>query len=280
VNDDNLVVMYHYVRPENSDGVTGLTPEAFREQVRAIAERYRIVTVEEYVATHEQETGLALLTFDDAVSDQYDYAFPVLEDEGHPCVIFAPMRPYSGEEDPWTSAHLLHALAQELGFAELQRRVVALLGDVPLDEAEMNRLYHYEVPEKRRLKYLMSFVLDEAQARATLREVNASVGLKVEDWFMSERELVQVQSAGSAIGGHGFHHVPYHTLTPKEQAADMHRAMREMTRICGAMDRAMAYPFGSHDAHTEAIAGALGYTYCFTVEERVDAKDLFAALHA
>ena len=112
----NLVVMYHYVRPQNSDGVTGVTPDAFKLQIQAIRRRYRTVTVEEFIALRHEEEGLALITFDDAVRDQYDYAFPILEDLGVPGVVFAPMRPYSEETDRWITQLLLHALAHELGW--------------------------------------------------------------------------------------------------------------------------------------------------------------------
>ena len=58
----------------------------------------------------EDEDGLVLVTFDDAVSDQYVHALPILEEYQVPSVIFAPMRPYSDESDRWTTQHLLHAL--------------------------------------------------------------------------------------------------------------------------------------------------------------------------
>ncbi len=270
----NLVAMYHYVRPANSDGVTGVTPAVFEDQVRRIADHYRPVTVEEYVATHATASGMALITFDDAVSDQFDYAFPILEQLGVPSVVFAPMRPYSDEPDGWTTQHLLHALAQELGWAELDRRVVARIGETTIDLDEMNRLYHYEVPEKRRLKYTLAFALPQPEVRVLLADVNTEVGLAPEDWFMSAAELREIQSAGHAIGGHGFDHAAYATLTPKDQAADMHRALETMSHVCGAMARPVAFPFGSFTAETEPIALGLGYTHCFGVEERVDAMHL------
>lgn len=274
----NLVVMYHYVRPQNSDGVTGVTPDAFKLQIQAIRRRYRTVTVEEFIALRNEEEGLALITFDDAVRDQYDYAFPILEDLGVPGVVFAPMRPYSEETDRWITQLLLHALAHELGWDELERRVEPLLAGLAVDEAEMNRLYHYEVPRKRRLKYALGFSLPQEEVRQILTEVNGSVGLPSEAWFMSAGELREIQNAGHAIGGHGFDHVPYDRLTPKLQAADIHRATATMSKVCGAMARPMAYPYGAHSPETDAIARQCGYTYCFTVAERVDAKYLTAQL--
>jgi peptidoglycan/xylan/chitin deacetylase (PgdA/CDA1 family) len=274
VSQDNLVVVYHYVRPQNSDGVTGLAPEAFRRQLGLVGSRYRFVTVEEYVATCLEQNGMALVTFDDAVSDQYVYAFPILESLGIPCVVFAPMRPFADVADRWCTQHLLHALASHLSWREFERRVDRILGEVAVDEDAMNRLYHYEVPEKRRLKYLMAFTLSQEDARAVLEQINATEGLHAEDWFVTGDQLREMQSAGHAIGGHGFDHVPYNTLTPKDQAADMHRAQETMTKVCGAMARPLAYPYGRSTPETETIARGCGYTHCFDADGRVDAKYL------
>jgi peptidoglycan/xylan/chitin deacetylase (PgdA/CDA1 family) len=274
VQNSNLVVMYHYVRPENSDGVTGITPEAFGRQLDLVEKQYRFVTLEEYLAQHEYESGMALVTFDDAVSDQYDYAFPVLEARDVPAVVFAPMRPFSDEADRWSTQHLLHGLAQHLGWAEFERRVDAVLGPVDLDQEAIDRIYHYEVPGKRRIKYTLAFAVKQPQVREVLTEINASVGLDPAEWFVSAAELREIQAAGHAIGGHGFDHVPYDTLTPKQQAADMHRAQAVMTEVCGAMTRALAFPYGRSTPETDGIAKGCGYSICFDTAGRVDAMVL------
>jgi peptidoglycan/xylan/chitin deacetylase (PgdA/CDA1 family) len=267
----HFVATYHYVRECNSDGVTGITPHEFREHLRLIQARYRVVTVEEFAAVHGAADGLALLTFDDALRDQF-LAASILDEFGLPGVFFAPMRPYSDEPDRWCTQHLLHSLANELGWTELERRIAPHLAGLEIDQREVDRLYHYEVPTKRRLKYALAFALPAEQAATILREINGAVGLRAEDWYMTADQLRALEDAGHALGGHGFDHVPYNTLTPKAQAADMHRAVRTMNERFGTLARALAYPFGGHTAVTAALAASCGYTYCFDTTERVDAK--------
>ncbi len=297
----HVVVTYHYIRPSNSDGVTGITPGEFAEQIRLIRRTHRIVTVEEYVQSYKREENLALLTFDDAVRDQYEYAARVMADLGVPGIFFAPMRPFATLEevatfdgsagrqpivasDPrWCTQHLLHALAQELGWAEFERRVDAKLdvlvgGPCEIDTDRMNRLYHYEVPGKRRLKYIFAFALPHDRATQVLHGINAGVGLRSSDWFCNVDQLNALQAAGHAIGGHGFDHVAYTTLAPARQFADMQMAHEVMTRRFGAQNRALAYPFGQHDTETVAIAARLGYTHQFDTKARIDAKFLNARL--
>lgn len=272
---ENIVVTYHYVRPQNSDGVTGITPEGFHRQVTALAERYRVLPLAEFAARRHREAGLALITFDDGLADQFEHAAPVLAELGLPAVFYAPMRPFAGVRDGWCTQHLLHALAERLGWEELEARVdAALIAQPPLDQREIDRLYHYETPRKRRLKYLLAFGLAAADAARVLREINASVGLDHRSWFMSVDHLRELRAQGHAIGAHGFEHVPYTTLTPERQRADALLAHDRLTDLLGEPPTSIAFPFGRRDEHTDQIARDLGYDPAFTTEERIDAMDL------
>jgi len=295
-----LVATYHYIRPENSDGVTGITPEAFRAQCEAIAARYHVVSPETFLERREagDADGLALITFDDGLKDQFDYAAPILESLGLPGVFYCPMRPLCTDHElldrvgggdasglgPWCTQHLLHALGECLGWGELERQVdeaVATLGlRAPIDRERMNELYHYEVAGKRRLKYLLAFALSAQDAAAVLARVNAVIGLDHRDWYMSKRDIRDLVDAGHAIGGHGFDHVPYTTLDEAGQERDMTLAQQWLRRITGAPAMTLAYPFGRADAVTRRLARDHGYALTFTTADRVDARDVPSALQA
>ncbi len=279
---DHFVATYHYVRDRNSDGVTALTPAEFRKQVQAIAAAYHVVKIEEFAARHTRERGLALITFDDALRDQWRAA-EILDELRLPGVFFAPMRPYAAwhphaapqepdAADRWCAQHLLHALAEHLGWTELERRVEPHLRGVVIDSQAMNRLYHYEIPEKRRLKYALAFALPADRTAQLLREINATVGLQAADWYLAPDQLVALQAAGHDLGGHGFDHVAYNTLTLQQQATDLRRASETLNALCGPRPRAIAWPFGRCTAETEALARECGYILGFTTENRIDAK--------
>ncbi len=272
-----FVATYHYVRPRNSDGVTGITPSELAAQLRAIQQRYRIVPVEVFVAGAAEDDNLALLTFDDGLRDQFAAA-QVLDDFGVCGVFYTPMRPYSDESDRWCPQHLLHALADHLGWAELERRAAPYLVGLELDSGDINRLYHYEQPHKRRLKYALAFGLTPGRAACVLREINARVGLRPEDWYLSAGQLSALQDAGHSLGGHGFDHLPYRIMTAKQQAADLHRAVQTMNQLFGALPRTFACPFGQAGPETVALARGCGYVHMFTTADRVDARDVLSAL--
>jgi peptidoglycan/xylan/chitin deacetylase (PgdA/CDA1 family) len=284
---ESLVVTYHYVRPANSDGVTGITPEEFARQIGLVRETHRIVGVDEFVALSHVSGGmrgrpLALITFDDAVKDQRRHALPVLQRLRVPAVFFAPMRPVDpalSTLEAWTPQHLVHALAEAMGWDALEREVRREVGEVAVDRARMDALYHYEKPAKRWLKFVLAFVVPAERAWAMLDWINRDgPRLGAHDWFMSAEELVDLQRRGHAIGAHGYDHLPYSSLRPLEQAWDMARAARVMSRLLGERGRTIAFPFGRHDACTDRLVREFGYRHAFTTEDRVDCKFLEEAL--
>lgn len=293
---DNIVLTYHYVRPVNSEGVTAITPDDFSQQLTWLSRRYTIVGVDEFIHQRARSKNLALITFDDAVLDQFTHAFPVLESHRAKAVFYAPMRPIAdahdfakyesalGHLDPahrsgWCSQHLLHALAEHLGFQALEGLVRQHLASQPsgipaVDLEAMNRLYHYEVPAKRWLKYLMAFTLSPQHSASLLHAINLRVNLDHRDWFCSIEHLRQMQAAGHALGGHGFDHLALTTLSLEGQALDLLLAKETMDRHFGARPRSIAFPFGRADDITFRITQALGYTQTFTTEDRIDCAQL------
>ena len=129
-------------------------------------------------------------------------AAEILDDLGLPGVFFAPMRPFArlGAVDGWCSQHLLHALAEHLGWREFARRVEPHLRGLQPDTDEMERLYHYEVPEKRRLKYALAFALPPTQTAQILRDVNAHIGLTPDSWYLARAQLRALEAAGHCRG--------------------------------------------------------------------------------
>ena len=95
---------------------------------------------------------------------------------------------------------------------------------------------------------------------------------------MTREELVDLQRRGFTIGGHGFDHLPFSTMTPAAQHVDMRRARDVMDDLLGPRPRPIAWPFGRTTEDTPLIAQALGYTRCFNTEGRVDARDVMDVL--
>src|SRR6185503_16075074 len=74
--------------------IKGLEAHLFREQVKYLKSHYNIISMEDLLSAKEAGEPLApracLLTFDDGYRDHYDYAFPIMIDEGVTGAFYVP----------------------------------------------------------------------------------------------------------------------------------------------------------------------------------------------
>jgi peptidoglycan/xylan/chitin deacetylase (PgdA/CDA1 family) len=82
------ILMYHSVHPDHPLAVT---PAAFREQIAYLVEKYKVVSLREYLEAKINNCltpGTAAVTFDDGYRDNYRFAFPILKEFSCPATIF------------------------------------------------------------------------------------------------------------------------------------------------------------------------------------------------
>jgi peptidoglycan/xylan/chitin deacetylase (PgdA/CDA1 family) len=87
------VLMYHKVNDAPANPLS-VSTRSFREQQAFLAERYRVVALDDVMTSLEGTRPLppraVLLTFDDGYRDNLTNAYPVLKEFGHRAVLFAP----------------------------------------------------------------------------------------------------------------------------------------------------------------------------------------------
>ncbi len=85
-----LIIMYH--RFSREEGTTMVSARAFSEQIDYLTSHYQIVPLSFVAARLKAGKPLpprtAVLTVDDAYSDVYEIAFPILRDRGVPATVF------------------------------------------------------------------------------------------------------------------------------------------------------------------------------------------------
>ena len=94
-----LVFTYHRIAvpgiPANPyyDPVISATPDGFRDQVRMLARRYRLIGLGDLLEDNRSRSDdrpAALITFDDGYRDNYTNALPILQELGAKAVFFIP----------------------------------------------------------------------------------------------------------------------------------------------------------------------------------------------
>ncbi len=276
-----LTVMYHYVRDRagtDDAGIRGLDAPAFCRQLDLLYSQLDPITWPRFRAWRNGQALLPdpclLLTFDDGLADHAEVVAPILESRGLRGLFFVPGRVLAGGWlDPAHQVHLLQARLGDERFAEavqawLRQHAADECGPHAIDEAAAQRVYHYETPERARIKYLLTYALP-LLVRARLvddlccRHVGEPAEL-ARQWYLSADQVRALDAAGHTVGGHGMFHLPLLRLAPMEQELELRRSAAALDDLLGPGPRPFSYPLGSVDAGVARRCAAAGFVHAFT----------------
>jgi peptidoglycan/xylan/chitin deacetylase (PgdA/CDA1 family)/SAM-dependent methyltransferase len=88
--------------------------------------------------------------------------------------------------------------------------------------------------------------------------------LELMDWST----LAEIADRGIEVGSHSARHRPLSALSPEELARDFCSSRVAFHEKLGFPVRSLCYPYGLHDVAVTSIAGACGFRYGLTVNER------------
>ncbi|HEY0970472.1 MAG TPA: polysaccharide deacetylase family protein [Gemmatimonadales bacterium] len=290
-----IAVNYHYVRPAfaaHGRGAQGVTPSELARQIELLARVGSIVSADQ---VRRAVLGLGalperavLVTFDDGLREQYEFALPVLARLGVPAVFFVNTLPIAS--GTVCSVHKIHLLLSHLEPAELEamlQRVARSLGlgaELRVGDDEPAAHYLYDTPQVARIKYLLNLVLGPAERDRLVGEcfvelfgdeAEVSAGL-----YMEPAQVVALAEA-DFLGSHGHAHQPTGLLAPGEMERDVASSFACLEQWTGQRPYAFSYPYGSRDACSReaalAVAGE-GGVFALTME-RAGNRDVDAPYH-
>jgi hypothetical protein len=107
------ILTYHGISNEIYPDET-VTPEEFEKQLQYIKENYKVISLEEAVeyiqADIEKIAGSIVITFDDGYSDNYHYAYPLLNKHNFPATIFLISDFINDKEGKYLSQSQIHKM--------------------------------------------------------------------------------------------------------------------------------------------------------------------------
>ncbi|AGA24473.1 polysaccharide deacetylase family protein [Singulisphaera acidiphila] len=265
------------------DGVYSASPEAFHAQVRHLRDRFQLVTLEALAAMAGAEFAVdrptALITFDDGYRDNFDVAFPILQELNAPATFFIPTGYFSRPQVPWWD-HAAHVLKRT------GKSRITLDWPEPLDLDLEQTARGTAIAAVVRL-YLDGKVKadDEARFRAHLEERaevvvdDSALGRAL---FMTWDQVRRLAGSGMSIGSHAHDHRALASLAEPDQRHELVESKRILEQEVGREIQGVAYPFGwagTYDEQTQRLAQEAGYRLAFSSAEGVNrpgAADPFA----
>jgi peptidoglycan/xylan/chitin deacetylase (PgdA/CDA1 family) len=261
-----IIVMYHYVWPDEKPVPGGIRPMRVSEverQLDWLAERYAIVGPAEFLASYRDlaDRPPCLLTFDDGTRDHAEVATPILARRGLNGLFFIPTGPAERGLMPLTHAvHWLLGQDEEKVWSAFQRYAKEhLTGELALGTRnEAKRIYHYEPERRARIKYAANMALSPEHTERIVEKLVTAAGRSMADlakeWFASPEQLRQMHQTGMTLGMHGVTHRSLQTLGAEGIRQEIEQCASFLTSITGTAPTWWACPFGGSGAAQETVS--------------------------
>jgi peptidoglycan/xylan/chitin deacetylase (PgdA/CDA1 family) len=277
-------VFWHNVVPDSCyqrhhDSISP-SVSVFRKQVRFICDHYTPISVFDFlniVKENKPSCSYArppiLLGFDDGFRNVINYALPVLREFRVPAVFFVLGEILNNPDFiPW------YVEVQHMLRRTGQKRIVFNGGRYSLESDQEKRMFRKHV--KRRFK-ACSF---DENSHELLNGLSMSLNVKrpqVSDLdedlrFVTGDDLAGFDSSNLfTVGSHAMTHRNLGNLAYEEQVYELKRSDEELRRHCPSYYPVIAYPDGSFNKDTTAVAKGI-YKFGFAVFLNSSYRDHYA----
>lgn len=267
------ILAYHRVLdidPERypyDEDVVSATPEAFDEQMAYVRANFDVVTFSELdlaLAERRVPARPLIISFDDGYRDNYLEALPILHRHGLRAVVYLATGYVGGTDTFWHEKLVYWLKASNRPHI----RFGAAGEKLPLGAQRSATL--------RRVLTALKLVDERAHARLMAQiEEQVGCGLERRDLvaFVSWDEVREMHASGIECGAHSVSHYNLAAISPEclhRELADSRAAIETQT---GAAVVSLAYPFGGHEHHSEAVrmaAQTAGYQFGLSYVEGIN----------
>lgn len=273
---------YHYIRPDFSapfPSIFGLTPTEFRSHLRHLATAGIIVRPDElrlhYRDILESKKNYLLITFDDGLREQFEYALPILGELGVEALFF--INSANHQEKRVSLVHQIHLVRSVFAPDDLLERLNQFRGFPPNlhEQTEASSFYRFDTPAAALTKYLLNVSM-------SVEEQLGFVGPLFHSFFSEEdvhealymkRDSVAELCASGMTGSHSHSHLPLGLYPDQVVASELEATIGFLRSMGASHTDFVAYPYGTEIAapsRVGRIAEKVGHTIGFTTKSAIN----------
>jgi len=267
--NQSLIINFHYVR--DTQGFFAITKNMFSKMITSLKKTHDIICLDD-ISIRNQIKPFCILTFDDGLSDHYEFVFPLLQKFGIKATFFPSTLPIT--KPVVLNTHIIHLLLAKIGKEDLAK----LLSQC-FEKRSINiDLYDYSSPLffnkwadpllsniKKSLKDLNLLVSREILIELLTQYLGEEEKISKKFYFQRE-QIEKMNKAGMNFGLHGHQHIPLAELSYDEKYREMNKSKEILAKFCDSIN-SIAYPFGSYDNETKKIASELNIRFGLTIRE-------------
>jgi len=269
---------YHYIREKYATtypSIFGVTALEFKKQLLLLRNQGDFIQPNEMIgnlnAVLESKDNYFLITFDDGLKEQFDYAIPILDELEIPAVFFANSINFENKKVSTVhKIHLLRSIIKPRSFLNIIKNTKI----VNFSESEKNTaqiIYRYDDLQSAELKYLLNFKLSFKQQEKVIGELFADhfeESTVLRELYMDTENILTLAQRGY-LGSHTHSHYPIGLLHMDEVKFELENSKSYFEKLTNSQIEMVAYPYGTGEACTDevaVIAKAVGYKVGFTTK--------------
>lgn len=277
-----IAINYHYIR-ERFDApypsIFGLNPREFSAQLDLLGQSAEFLGAEDIVDILEGRKPLpprsVVITFDDGFREQYEIAWPILQEKGIPAIFFVNTKPI--EDDFVTTTHKIHLIR---AYTPPNMLITMLKDIMEMENISMafpnekiaQSIKIYDTPENAQIKYFLNCVLTEQEQHLVIDRCFSILGFDEpqvnKDLYMT-KDMIKDLAQNGALGTHGHAHRPLGLLDEKEALTDFKLSIKKIKKWTGYTISSLSFPFGFREACSEKVASyaqKCDVKFAFTME--------------
>jgi peptidoglycan/xylan/chitin deacetylase (PgdA/CDA1 family) len=278
-----ILVMYHYVRDPDEDGLAACSLADFEGQIEHLLRHYEPIEPDALLAAARDSAPIPdgfVLTFDDGTRDHWDNALPVLERHGlHG--IFAPIGlPYLHGRIPFVQKNqFVRGRLGEEGLPDAylaaaselapEVDVAGIMAAAPIGD------YRRGTEKYLRFKYASNRLIprdlsERVMDRLFAEHVSPDEAGFIRELYVSTDEIVELRSRGHTIAAHSVSHPSLPQLEEHDQEREIAGAVDWLEGLLGERPVWFNYPYGDHDERSERICERTGLQIAYSTRPPAD----------
>lgn len=277
-------VMYHYVRDaiDELPHFHYLHVEDFNRQLDYFQSVCGFVSRAEYDAVSGRRSAPpgVVLTFDDGLSDHYQFVCRILRERGLWGIFFVPT--YFYETGLMLDVHRIHWLLGRVGAAAVLERLDVLVRPEMLEDSKVeefrNLTYRRQdndktVLVKRILNYYVSYDCRRPLLDELMKSVCPDEAAVAADFYLRPDQIREMHEAGMVIGSHSVQHPVFSRLSADRQRQEISGSFDRLETILGVPVETFCYPYGGFHTFTDTTERLLEERGC-RIAYNVDFRDV------
>ncbi|QUM77862.1 polysaccharide deacetylase family protein [Moritella sp. 24] len=272
-------VMYHYVRPvdANMPFFKALHIDDFKKQLDYFEQEFGIATYEDML---EVKNGKLLdkiiLTFDDAISDHYEYVFPELKKRGITGVFYIPTQPYLNNK--MLDVHKVHLILGSIESKIVLEKLNSYISYGMLQHTNEfeEKTYNYQTNDectlqvKRILNYFLSYQYRTKIIDMLFLELLGEQSDYCASFYMNTAQLKELSDNAMIIGSHSISHPVFSRLSKDLQRVEIEDSFNFLSELGVINDfKTFCYPYGgdhSFNQDTVDLLNESNVDFSFSVD--------------